>query len=104
MCVELIIESLIIESFISHTRSICSFAFSFSLSQLCLSLSRSLLIAKKQPTRLNVYKNDNESYDYTNPNLGMYHVFLFINYHHLPSRRPLPVATGNPHTGNTDPI
>jgi len=24
-----------------------------------------------KPTRLNVYKNDNESYDYTNPNLGM---------------------------------
>ena len=23
-----------------------------------------------QPTRLNVYKNDNESYDYTNPTLG----------------------------------
>jgi len=24
-----------------------------------------------KPTRLNVYKNDNESYDYTNPNLGI---------------------------------
>ena len=30
----------------------------------------SIVISVWQPTRLNVYKNDNESYDYTNPTLG----------------------------------
>ena len=27
---------------------------------------------QRQPTRLNVYKNDNESYDFTNPTLGTF--------------------------------
>lgn len=40
---------------------------------LCFNAIYSKVIISFQPTRLNVYKNDNESWDYTNNALGIHY-------------------------------
>lgn len=45
----------------------------------------SFFLCDLQPSKLNVYKNDNESWDYQNPNLGKFFIILL----HLSSFLPI---------------